>query len=109
MKIFHTLALSLIVSTLISVTGCQSAKQALLDQATMSNTAASVKPLYQNMTEFGEAMGCKSALQQQGTPDSDLNNAPKLSGTKEDYIKGWKKGFNKCLIGLGPVQLPVQK
>ena len=117
MNISHKLLLPILLGSLFSLTGCQSAPKTPAANAAINPQQTVILPkkpepqkiLYKNMTDFGEMMGCKSAFQQQGTPDSDFINAPKLKGTKQDYIDGWKKGFNKCLMGLGPVQLPVQK
>ncbi|MGI2259058.1 hypothetical protein [Shewanella sp. GXUN23E] len=64
---------------------------------------------YQDMHDYGLNMGCKAAMQNVGTPESDWANAPRLSGTHEQYLAGWKAGFEKCRIGLGPVQLPVKQ
>lgn len=116
MNISHKWLIPITTCLCIGLFGCQSTPQATKDQIkappvpqVSSADPKNAQPLYKDMTEFGEMMGCKSALAQQGTPDSDFVNVPKLTGTKEDYLNGWKKGFNKCLMGLGPVQLPVQK
>lgn len=64
---------------------------------------------YTDLHAYGVDMGCKAALENIGTPESDWTKAPKLKGSKADYIDGWKQGYEKCRIGLGPVQLPVDK
>lgn len=105
----------IIILSLVGLSGCQYLKNTtskehsapVYSPNTESVTTYPIpEPLYKDMKEYGEMMGCKSALQQRGTPESGLLNAPIVPGTKTDYIQGWKHGFNKCLIGLGPVQLP---
>ncbi len=64
---------------------------------------------YTDLRAYGVDMGCRAALQNVGTPESDWSKAPKLTGTKADYLDGWRQGFQKCRIGLGPVQLPHEQ
>lgn len=62
---------------------------------------------YKNLTDYGQSMGCKAALTNQGMIGSDWSQAPKLPGTYSQFVEAWKQGFAKCRIGLGPVQLPT--
>ncbi|MBV7314472.1 hypothetical protein [Shewanella sp. NIFS-20-20] len=64
---------------------------------------------YKNMFDYGKDMGCKSALTGSGTPRQALRQAPRLTGSDEDFTQGWKQGYLKCIIGLGPVQIPPKE
>ena len=63
---------------------------------------------YADLAEYGYQMGCKSALTASEGPEQVFANAPELAGTKQDYVQGWQQGYQKCEIGLGPVQLPQE-
>lgn len=62
--------------------------------------------LYTNMMAYGKHMGCSAAERNEGLPQAGWEQAPSLPGTYEEYLSGWREGFNKCRIGLGPVVPP---
>ena len=62
--------------------------------------------LYTNMATYGEYVGCLAARQNSDRPENIVKPAGKLPGTQEEYLEGWREGFNKCRIGLGPVVPP---
>lgn len=61
---------------------------------------------YTNMHTYGQYMGCSAAEKNEGLPQAGWDQAPSLPGTYEEYLSGWREGFNKCRIGLGPVVPP---
>ncbi|BDM63420.1 hypothetical protein NFHSH190041_08720 [Shewanella sp. NFH-SH190041] len=111
MKLIPLAGMTLAASLLLSA--CQSAPQATASAPVAPlpqvSTTANAQPTYPDMSTYGQAMGCKAAFQNQGTPETGWVDAPKVPGSKTDYLNGWQQGFAKCRIGLGPVQLPVQK
>lgn len=64
------------------------------------------EPLYTNMLTYGQFTGCSDAQKNIGEPQTGWKQAPSLPGTYEEYLSGWKAGFNKCRIGLGPAVPP---
>ncbi len=63
--------------------------------------------LYTDMLTYGEYVGCISARRTAGVPETEVEPVSEdLPGTQEDYQEGWREGFNKCRLGLGPVVIP---
>ena len=62
--------------------------------------------LYTNMATYGQYVGCLAARKTSGMPEAVVEPAGELPGTQEEYLEGWREGFNKCRIGLGPVVPP---
>ena len=96
-----TPALILLIVSAATLTACSSSPQ--------PDTSGAPTITYTDLHSYGVDMGCKAALQNVGTPESGWQDAPDIKGTKSDYLEGWKQGFQKCRIGLGPVQLPVKQ
>ncbi len=62
--------------------------------------------LYNDMFTYGQYAGCLSARRTADTPETEVEPAGDLPGTQEEYVEGWREGFNKCRLGLGPVVPP---
>ncbi len=97
------------VGVVALLSGCSTAALT----STPSTTATSVvkteatqtaKPLTlsEQFIQHGYNDGCKDALNNQWQPSKtildDLKGVEKMK-----YVEGWKKGYQRCVIGLGPV------
>ncbi|MEC6823707.1 hypothetical protein VXS02_09720 [Photobacterium piscicola] len=96
-----------IVGMFALLSGCSSSALTSTSSATtaVKETATqTAKPLTlnQQFIQHGYNDGCKDALKNQWQPSKtildDLKGVEKMK-----YIEGWKKGYQRCVIGLGPV------
>lgn len=97
----HSLA---IISLFVLLSGCSTAAlTSPTSEAPTAKTTTITQPAEINkISKKGYDDGCKGALKNQWEPLKstldNLNNVQKVA-----YIDGWKKGYQRCVIGLGPV------
>ncbi|MFK0570121.1 hypothetical protein [Endozoicomonas sp.] len=99
-------AIGLLVFVLFVMVACQSVHVPPEDRPPSEPTTTPENTLYTDMTTYGQDMGCGAAIRNVGLPEAGWEQAPSLPGTYEEYLGGWREGFNKCRIGLGPVVPP---
>ncbi|PSU60542.1 hypothetical protein [Photobacterium phosphoreum] len=105
------------VGVVALLSGCSTAALTSTPSATATATATAtaisavktvetsmVKPLTlsEQFIQHGYNDGCKDALKNQWQPSKTILDNMK-GVEKMKYVEGWKKGYQRCVNGIGPV------
>lgn len=101
------------VGVVALLSGCSTAALTSTPSATATATAISAvktvetqtaKPLTlsEQFIQHGYSDGCKDALKNQWQPSKTILDDMK-GVEKMKYVEGWKKGYQRCVNGIGPV------
>ncbi|SKA16267.1 hypothetical protein [Photobacterium toruni] len=98
-----------IVGVVALLSGCSTSTLTSTSAVTATSTAKDISTqaaktltLNQQFVQHGYDDGCKDALNNQWQPSKTILEDMK-GVEKMQYVEGWKQGYKRCVIGLGPV------